>query len=60
MEPVRGQVHVALTKPVRGAMGYALDSVGKRAGHVDVIGKGDAVDVALTADAFWYEVVLER
>lgn len=41
-------------------MGYALDSVGKRAGHVDVIGKGDAVDVALTADAFWYEVVLER
>jgi hypothetical protein len=60
MEPVRGTVRIAIAKPVRAAAAYALDSVGERMGHVDVAREDGAVGVALTADAFWYEVVLAR
>jgi hypothetical protein len=60
MEPVRGRVRIAIAKPVRAAAAYALDSVGERMGHVDIAREDGAVGVALTADAFWYEVVLAR
>jgi hypothetical protein len=44
----------------RAVAAYALDSIGERMGHVDVVREGEAVGIALTADASWYGVVLTR
>lgn len=60
MEPVRGQVSLALGPAELAVEVHALDSVGGRMAPV-AAGRGDGrVIVPLEADAFWYEVLVSR